>query len=248
MKRINIVARYKENLDWVKDLPGDTIIYNKGDDWSWDYNKIDVENYGREAETYVRGIVDLLSTDKLKNYDEIVFLQGNPLDHCPNLFEILNNKTDGYIPLCKWVTTHYTPKSDYLFSTHKHFVDLYFNETNKNMNMAEIPQLTPVNLFFTCADGEVIDFGNESKDTMYLCSIIGIPYKNKVTQWANGAQYIVNTKHIMSKDLSWWKDLHDLLLYVSKDLGTDRIAYSIERIWPEIWKFKSPKLVFKGFV
>jgi hypothetical protein len=248
MKRINIVARYKENLDWIEELDGDVIVYNKGEDWSWNYNKIDVPNYGREAETFVRAIVDLMSNGKIREYDEIVLLQGNPLEHCPNLFEILKEHTLGYIPLCKWLTTHYTPKTDYIFNTHKHFVDLFFNETNKNMKMPEIPEHTPVNLFFTCADGEVIDFGSESKDTMYLCSIIGIPYKNKVVSWANGAQYLLHRNLITSKDLNWWKELHNLLLYVSKDLGTDRIAYSIERIWPEIWKHKTVSTTLRGFI
>lgn len=248
MKRINIIARYKENLDWIEKLEGDVIVYNKGEDWSWNYNKIDVPNYGREAETFVRAIVDLMSKGKIREYDEIVLLQGNPLDHCPDLYKILQQHTTGYIPLSKWVTTHYTPKENYVFDTHKHFVDLYFNETNKNLKMPEIPELTPVNLFFNCEDGKVINFGNESKDTMYLCSIIGLPYKKKVTSWANGAQYLLHRNLITSKDLNWWKELHNLILYVSKDLGTDRIAYSIERIWPEIWKHKTISTTLKGFI
>ena len=248
MKRINIIARYKEDLDWAKDLQGDIIVYNKGEDWKWDLPVKNVPNYGREAETFVRAIVDLMTEDKIRQYDEIVLLQGNPLEHCPNLFDILTHNTTGYIPLAKWTTNHYTPKSDYIFDTHKHFVDLYFNETHKNMNMPEIQQLTPVNLIFNCADGSVVDFGNESKDTMYLCSIIGIPYKQKTTSWANGAQYLLHRNLITNKDLKWWKELHKLLLYVSKDLGTDRIAYSIERIWPEIWKHKTVSYTFKGFV
>ena len=53
MKRINIIARYKEDLDWAKDLQGDIIVYNKGEDWKWDLPVRDVPNYGREAETNV---------------------------------------------------------------------------------------------------------------------------------------------------------------------------------------------------
>lgn len=248
MKRLNVIARYKEDLSWTKNLKGDFLVYNKGEDWDYDLPKIDVPNYGREAETFVRAIVDLMSSGKIREYDEIAFLQGNPLEHCPNLVEVLQRNTTVYIPICKWTTTHYTPKIDYVFNTHKHFVDLYFNETHKMLNLPEIPQLTPVKLLFNCEDGSVVDFANESKDTMYLCSIIGIPYKQTVTHWANGAQYLVHRNMITSKDLNWWKELHKLILYVSKDLKSDRIAYSIERIWPNIWNYKTVSHTLKGII
>jgi hypothetical protein len=248
MRRLNIIARYKEDLSWTKNLKGDFLVYNKGEDWDYDLPKIDVPNYGREAETFVRAIVDLMSSGKIREYDEIVFLQGNPLEHCPNLLEVIDTPTLSFIPFAKWLTTQYTPKTDYIFNTHKHFVDLYFNETHKMLDMPEIPQKTPVNMLFTCGNNEVVDFGNESKDTMYLCSIIGLPYKDHTISWANGAQYKVHRNLITNKDLKWWKELHNLILYVSKDLGSDRIAYSIERIWPDIWKHKTISHTFKGFI
>ena len=84
-----VIARYKEPIDWVNDLGFDYIIYNKGDKINSDAvdpeRIIDVINEGREAETYLRYITE--------NYNEIpdlvVFLQGNPFDHFPRLFEVL---------------------------------------------------------------------------------------------------------------------------------------------------------------
>ncbi len=101
MKLKAVIARYKEPIDWVNDLGFDYIIYNKGDKITSD--KIDQErvleviNEGREAETYLRYITE--------NYNDItdlvVFLQGNPFDHFPELFRVLseNKKADDIVSL-----------------------------------------------------------------------------------------------------------------------------------------------------
>jgi hypothetical protein len=84
-----VIARYNEPVDWIENIGLDYIIYNKGN--KIDSNHIDFErivhvpNEGREGETYLRYITE--------NYEEIpdlvVFLQGNPFDHFPRLFEVL---------------------------------------------------------------------------------------------------------------------------------------------------------------
>jgi hypothetical protein len=89
MKIKAVIARYNEPIEWIKDLGFDYIIYNKGEKISLDLigteKVIEVANEGREAETYLRYITE--------NYEEIpdlvVFLQGNPFDHFPRLFEVL---------------------------------------------------------------------------------------------------------------------------------------------------------------
>ena len=91
-KRINIIARYNENLDWVENLDGDVLIFNKGENYIWPYEVINVENYGREAETYVNAIIHLFETKKINKYDELVFLQGNPTEHYNLLFEALKKE------------------------------------------------------------------------------------------------------------------------------------------------------------
>jgi len=101
MKIKAVIARYNEPIEWVKDLGFDYIIYNKGEKISPDLispeKVIEVANEGREAETYLRYITE--------NYeaipDLVVFLQGNPFDHFPRLFEVLkeNESTKEIIPL-----------------------------------------------------------------------------------------------------------------------------------------------------
>jgi len=64
MKTEIVVARYNENLSWLKKLPKDIIItvYNKGND---DINipSIKLPNIGRESHTYLYHII--------KNYNNL---------------------------------------------------------------------------------------------------------------------------------------------------------------------------------
>ena len=72
-----IVARYKENIEWLKPEINNCIIYNKGDDILGLPNEILLKNIGRESETYLHYIID--------NYnnlpDIVIFTQGNIADH-----------------------------------------------------------------------------------------------------------------------------------------------------------------------
>jgi hypothetical protein len=71
-----VVARYKENIQWLGPLMDKCIIYNKGDKLGLS-NEIMLDNVGREAETYLHYIID--------NYqnlpDIVIFTQGNISDH-----------------------------------------------------------------------------------------------------------------------------------------------------------------------
>lgn len=83
-----IVARFRENIDWTKNLDN-VIIYNKGNDIS-NYNTIKLPNVGREGHTYYTHIYN--------NYynldDYTIFLQGNPFDHSPNILDNIDFLTN----------------------------------------------------------------------------------------------------------------------------------------------------------
>ena len=57
MRLISVIARYEEDIDWLKDLKGNVIVYNKGSD-NLSIPYIKSENIGRESETYCRFIVE----------------------------------------------------------------------------------------------------------------------------------------------------------------------------------------------
>ena len=97
MKRTVVISRYKESTDWVKFIPCNYIIYNKGEDIRDTEipkdNIIKVPNEGREAETFLRYIVSHYN----QLPDSIVFLQGNPFDHHPNTLSDLKLEEFGGI-------------------------------------------------------------------------------------------------------------------------------------------------------
>ncbi len=81
-----IVARYNEDLQWIKPFVN-TIVYNKGTALTEDFTQITLDNVGREGHTYYKHIYD--NYENLAEYN--IFLQGNPFDHSPNIISNLNN-------------------------------------------------------------------------------------------------------------------------------------------------------------
>lgn len=81
-----IVARYNEDLKWIKPFVN-TIVYNKGTALTEDFTQITLDNVGREGHTYYKHIYD--NYENLAEYN--IFLQGNPFDHSPNIISNLNN-------------------------------------------------------------------------------------------------------------------------------------------------------------
>jgi hypothetical protein len=80
-----VIARYNEPCEWVSKVPNPQ-IYTKGSPCG---NPAEIEqlpNVGREGHTFAHYIVSRYDT--LPEY--VVFLQGNPFDHCPKLFEQLD--------------------------------------------------------------------------------------------------------------------------------------------------------------
>lgn len=78
-----VVARYKENIDWVRELHSDyeAVIYNKNSGSNL------LSNVGRESHTYLTHIVT--NYDNLDNFT--VFTQGDPFAHCKDFVQRLND-------------------------------------------------------------------------------------------------------------------------------------------------------------
>lgn len=73
-----IVAQHEEDVGWTKDSPWKTWIIKK---------TVDIPNVGREPATYLWAIDQLWGNLP----DKMAFVQGDPFDHCPNLFEELQS-------------------------------------------------------------------------------------------------------------------------------------------------------------
>ena len=82
-----IVARYKENLDWINEMDKTKIIiYNKSDELI--ENAIARPNIGRDPETFLYHIIT--NYENLPEY--LFFLQGRPFDHFTKLNDTLQNE------------------------------------------------------------------------------------------------------------------------------------------------------------
>jgi hypothetical protein len=99
-----IVARYNEDISWVKPLNIPHIIYNKGEEiLDKTLNIKTLSNIGRESNTYINYIIE-----HYNNLPEnIIFSQGNPFPHCHNFIELIKNyeDNDSILNLSHWIVT-----------------------------------------------------------------------------------------------------------------------------------------------
>jgi hypothetical protein len=88
-----VVARFEEDVEWVKEIEHKVYLYNKGS--SSVLNEIKLSNVGRESQTYLHHIVT-----NYYNLDDItIFLQGDPHEHglSDNFFNMESFNTAEYI-------------------------------------------------------------------------------------------------------------------------------------------------------
>jgi len=89
-KMTMIVARYKENLNWLKNVRWNYIVYNAGKDAlpAWIKNEIKLPNTtGNEAYAYLTYIID--NYDNLPDF--VICVQGHPFDHLRDLIKTISN-------------------------------------------------------------------------------------------------------------------------------------------------------------
>jgi hypothetical protein len=104
MKTEIVVARYNENLDWLKKIKKSKdlkiTVYNKGKD-DIDVPCIKLPNIGRESHTYLYHIIN--NYDKLA--DQTIFCQGDSIFHSPDFLDLINKyrkKFEPVQPLSAW--------------------------------------------------------------------------------------------------------------------------------------------------
>lgn len=98
MQKQTIIAKYNEDITWIKELECPVIIYDK-------FQNQDLPNVGRDLQTYAHHIAT--------HYNELadlnVFLQGNPFDHCQETVTKVNTV----------IFTEFLPLTDIFRLTHK---------------------------------------------------------------------------------------------------------------------------------
>lgn len=227
--RLNIIARYNEDISWVKNLSGKSVIYNKGAlDFDNSFISKNVENIGRETETYIRSIIDFY--EQLPNFKHVLFLQGNPFEHCKILYDLIDKEFDqDFVLIGDYGAMHPFPKDNYINGIHKHVIDILLtNKRNIKIKNDYIDK------------GALVDKSSEVEEMIYLCQLLKIPYENlNQVVWCCGAQYLVKTNKLLDKNIDWWNNALELVIYAYKELKYDTLGYAMERIWPLIWNHKT---------
>lgn len=129
-KCVAVIARYNEDLEWTNDLLIPKVIYNKSEDSKEElpFVKIDIPNEGREAETFIRFIIE--------HYNElpqrVVFLQGEPFYHFKNLINYLKNTNKYGIVFL----SDFNPVCDAIGRPH-HFEELPLKQILRELKMSD---------------------------------------------------------------------------------------------------------------
>jgi hypothetical protein len=104
MKTEIVIARYNENLDWLKKIKKSKdlkiTVYNKGPN-DIDVPFIPLPNIGRESHTYLYHIIH--NYDNLA--DQTIFCQGDSIFHSPGFLDLINKhrkKFEPVQPLSAW--------------------------------------------------------------------------------------------------------------------------------------------------
>ena len=173
-----IVSRYNENIEWTKQFPN-VIIANKGEPLQNVYNQAVLTNVGREGHTYYKYIYD-----NYKNLpDYMIFLQGNPFDHSPNI--ITNLK--------KTIQTITSRPNTKCF----HFLSEQIHISTLNIQCSIYPECKNIHQNWERVFGETV----QNKNTDMEC-IFGA-----------GAQFIVSKENVLQHPIEFYKNIVQMLEY-----------------------------------
>lgn len=125
-----VIAKYNENVDWLKDINLDTVIYNKGSKFNLESIKgqkdkleeFRLPNIGRESHTLLYHIIKNYNS----LYDTTIFLQANPFDHLGNFHEKYPN-----LELTNFLNN--LPEFDNLFGFGIYHTDIGYMDKRENI-------------------------------------------------------------------------------------------------------------------
>lgn len=236
-----VVARYKENLDWITNnsLVHRCTIYNKGPkDISPILKTINRPNYpvfGREGETYLYHI--------LSNYhnlpDYTIFTQGDPFEHSPHFCEIIEaldlyGHYSSYQPLTdQWKISQNAPPASLVNYDKTLFIHnkypIYVEMLNENLET-----ITFIDHGWYSREKHFRDYyGISTYSKMYpllpflydkLKLINKKPYTGFV-KWNYGAIFGVAKQNILQYDRKFYENLYNFVIEHPSN------GYILERMW-----------------
>ena len=205
-----VVARYNENIDWVKYIDMqlfDIYIYNKGDEIQDipNCNIIKLSNTGRESQTYLYHIVNNYSNLP----ERIVFTQAHPFDHVkPSFLNDINIVT-------KYDSPFYYFSKDILSIKYyeNKFIEygMINNREWKNYHDINSPIKTTMKMLFH-------DYKDENVNLLF----------------GTGAIFSVDKSLILKNNIDFYKNCMNILNNSSNLINPDE-GHSFERLWNYIF-------------
>lgn len=217
-----VIARYNEDIEWSKKYSSNVLIINKGDKIEGIEKQIFYPNVGREGHSYYKYIVD--NYDNLDDY--IIFLQGNPFDHTPNIINILDNINDIYN------------------KNKENFMNININYTiincgNNNFNNIYIDDIKNSNFIYISQYINNTSIRTE-ENLWEKCKTIRDSYEKIFYQkidddlkfiYGAGAQFLVSRESILKHPKEYYEKFYKILEYDIDPIE----GYTIERFHKKIF-------------
>ena len=219
MKKELIVARYQENIDWIKEVDQSVEsirVYNKGGDVSVEESRAvitELPNVGREAHTYVHHF--LHNREKLADYT--LTCQGDPFEHSPDIMGRFAINYRGLKSLSVRYMEEWPPKK---------VTDTDLSEKYKG---------------FEIRLGDMDTFGHRNRVTTrkWFEHIWAMVFKDPCPEkyyFGYSAMWAIPKKLITYRNVGFWEYIYDLLRhqYSTEVYSCSIDAWALEALWHAI--------------
>ena len=252
--RTLVVARYNENLNWLKtlrDFHGCIHVYDKSNEMNsistqpdipsdCSFTRTCIPNVGREGETYLRYIIDHYEALP----EQIWFVQGNPLPHAPQLSSFFSHEAykeytlEPFKSLTKQYSNSFnTPPQAYVQNNNAYATE-HTNGILYTIDAATL-LLRGHSSYYDAFHHVKVYKGFEtlygSKNLSHtVCTRVGIqPPQHPFIDWAWSACFYVKKESILKHPKKTYEKLRSFLLDTDGQGGLQ--GYVLERLWPYIF-------------
>ena len=254
MKTEIVVARYSENLDWLKKIKKSKdlkiTVYNKGKD-DIDVPFIPLPNIGRESHTYLYHIIH--NYDNLA--DQTIFCQGDPISHSPDFINLINKYRKKFEPVqplsirfwSEGVPPHYEPNPP--LPTIEATKNLWFDKK------ARVHVEYMDNNFLTLFPYHYFDFNHkiyiEKNKKLYniknplqfnverfLLKDVDLDY---LIPFSFSGIFSIDRKPILDNSIDFYNNIMSIILYDTRNIIPNKKidhGYFLERLWLVIFNYK----------
>jgi len=176
-----VVARYNENIEWLRSEIDHCIFFNKGDHMEDIQNQIILKNVGRESDSYLHYIIEHYNHLP----DVVVFTQANIADHKGS------NNVQYLLGIKDQALRHGMSQNAYIH-----------HDVNNNVHFGPAWNVRPDGFYLkdNYKNNTPIVFKTWFENTM------GIPYPNPIVLYCN-AIFAIRKDHIRKRPLVFYERL-----------------------------------------